>query len=91
LLFFYEFSSYDIEKFAAMQKVINDANSRFDGTVIYAVNKENETVYLHSIRSLLFIQQIPGIEGYLHNILQDLFRIRNFVCLALGKDESMED
>lgn len=91
MLFFYEFSSYDIEQFAAMQKVINEANSRYDSTVIYVVNKETEKVYLHLIRSLLFIPQIPGIEDYLRNILQDLFRMSNFVCLSLYKDGTVED
>lgn len=84
-LFWYEFSSYDIDKFAVMRECINEANIHGDCTVFYALNKETETVYLHSVNTSLFIKEIPRIEDYLCGILQDLFRSRNFVYSRIEK------
>lgn len=89
--FLYEFSVYDVEKFALMQKVINDVNSVLFCSVFYSVNKETETVYLHSRVRILFIPQIPMINEYLSMILKDLFRSRYLVCKELDKITGDED
>lgn len=89
--FWYEFSVYDVEKFALMQKVINDVNSVLFCSVFYSVDKETETVNLHSRVRTLFIPQIPMINEYLSIILKDLFRSRYLVCKELDKITVDED
>jgi len=83
--FWYDFSMYDVEKMALMQKVINNVNSFLFCSVLYTVDKEKETVNLHSRVQILFIPQIPKINKYLSAILRDLFRSRNLVCSELDK------
>lgn len=84
-LFWHDFSSYDIDRFSVMQKVVNEANAVTSGKVFYSVNKEDETVYLHSENTSLFIKEIPQKEDYLYGILQGLFRIRSYVYCEMEK------
>ena len=77
--FWYEFSTYDIDQFSRMQKAVNEANRRGLCNVYYAVNKETETVYLHSSIYLLFVPQIPRLDDYLRAAFIDLFKSRYFV------------
>lgn len=90
-LFWYELSSYNIEKFATMKKVINDANCIFDHSVIYAINKEDDAVYLHSRKKLLFISQIPSTEEYLRGELESFFESYRYVINEIEKSTDKDD
>lgn len=90
-LFWYEFSTYDIDQFSRMQKAVNKANSRGTCNVYYAVNKETETVYLHSSISLLFVPQIPRLDDYLRAALRDLFKSRYLVYNEIKEIELKEN
>lgn len=81
----YEFSSYDIDKFSAMQKSVNEANRGYNASVFYEVDKERDMVYIHSLRHFIFIPEIPYIESYLRSMLREFFYSRQFVCNALDK------
>lgn len=89
-LFWYEFSSYDIDMFSVMQKAVNDANRIYSTTVFYVVDKDSETVYLHSTKQVIFIPQIPRKNEYLRSVFRDLFFSRQFVYSALSKAQSDE-
>lgn len=89
--FWYEFSTYDIDQFARMQKAVNEVNSGGSCNVYYAVNKETETVYLHSSMILPFVPQIPDLDDFLRAALKALFVSRYFVCNKLEKTEMKED
>lgn len=84
-LFWAEFSPYDIDRFATMQKVVNEANIDCPCQVFYSVNKEEGKVYLHTRSTCLFIKEIPRIEDYFRGILQSLFRTRNYVDSKIEK------
>ena len=89
--FWYEFSTYDIDQFSRMQKAVNEANSRGLCNVYYAVNKETETVYLHSTIFLLFVPQIPRLDDYLRAAFIDLFKSRYFVYNEIKEIELKEN
>lgn len=89
-LFWYDFSTYDIDQFSRMQKAVNVANSIGSCNVFYAVNKETDTVYLHSNWSLPFVAEIPDLDDYLREALKMLFASRYFVCHEIEKVESKE-
>ena len=89
--FWYECSTYDIDQFSRMQKAVNEANRRGLCNVYYAVNKETETVYLHSTIFLLFVPQIPRLDDYLRAAFIDLFKSRYFVYNEIKEIELKEN
>lgn len=78
-LFWHEFSTYDLDRFAVMQKTVNKANMKHTCKVFYTIDKESETVDLHSEYKTVFIKEIPKLDLLLRGILQDLFHTRHYV------------
>lgn len=91
LPFWYDFPTYDIDQFSRMQKAVNEANTRKIYKVFYAVNKEMETVYLHSTIDLLFVPQIPRLDDYLREAFRVLFKSRYFVYNEIKEIELKEN
>lgn len=84
-LFWYEFSSYNIDAFSTMQKIVNNANCALNISVFYTINKDSDTVYIHSSKRVLFIPQIPKIDNYMHSVFRELFYSRQYVSNALDR------
>ena len=68
-----------MEEFACLQKALNKVNQSATCTVLYTINKEVEEIGVHSKICILFIRQIPNIEGYLVHILDDFFKVERTV------------
>lgn len=85
LLFWYEISTNDTDKFSLMQKVVNGTNLHGSTTVYYSINSEKEIAYLHTGTCGLFIPAIPDIGDYLQSMFCSLFQTREFVYTELSK------
>ena len=81
---------YDIDKFASLKKVINQANMNFYTTTFYTINEAGSTADVHCRVSFLFIPEIPQIEDYLASILGNFFRVHQFIGTELAKLEALE-
>jgi hypothetical protein len=69
----YVLSSYDIEEFSNIRKIVNEVNKNFYATVYYDVNSESEEILVHIKMLFYFIPQIPDLHGYLSAIFRCLF------------------
>lgn len=91
-LWWYHLSTYcDVEEFARMQKVVNLINSYSSCTVLYTINKDAEMIGVHSKKNMLFIQQIPNLEGYLASVLDDFFKVQRTVITEIEKMKVAEE
>lgn len=77
-LFWYSFPANDTEKFATMQKVVNEANTvgRWC-TMYYTTHSETNTTWLHSRITSVFVPDPYSIET-LKFLFIVLFQSRNF-------------
>ena len=71
----YRFSIFDIDEFARVRKVINEINVRGTCTLFYIQYPESDEVAVHIRKNLLFVPQIPQIEGYLQVTLKGFFEV----------------
>ena len=91
-LWWYHLSTYcDVEEFARMQKVVNLINSYSSCTVLYTINKEAEMIGVHSKKNMLFIQQIPNLEGYLASVLDVFFKVQRTVITEIERMKVTEE
>ena len=91
-LWWYHLSTYcDVEEFARMQKVVNLINRYSSCTVLYTVNKEAEMIGVHSKKNMLFVQQIPNLEGYLASVLDGFFKVQRNVMTEIEKMKVAEE
>ncbi|MBR3479881.1 MAG: hypothetical protein IKH32_04140 [Prevotella sp.] len=91
-LWWYHLSTYcDVEEFARMQKVVNLINSYSSCTVLYTINKDAEMIGVHSKKNMLFIQQIPNLEGYLASVLDVFFKVQRTVITEIEKMKVAEE
>lgn len=82
---------YEIEKFANLKKVINEANMNYYTTTFYTINEAGSTADVHSRVSFLFIPEIPQIDDYLRSVLDNFFRVHQFIGSELAKLEALEE
>lgn len=82
---------YEIEKFANLKKVINEANMNYYTTTFYTINEAGSTADVHCRVSVLFIPEIPQIDDYLRSILDNFFRVHQFIGSELAKLEALEE
>lgn len=69
----------DIENLSILHKAINECNTRCLNTLVYEYdNKENE-INVHSTRDLLWIPQIPDVDKYLREALDDMLKMHNYL------------
>ena len=80
----------DVEEIADIHKVTNLANQYVGCTLLYTVNKEIEQIGVHGKSIILFIPQIPQIDQYLIENLNDFFRAQRFVFTELEKCKVLE-
>jgi len=80
-----EYELYDIDKFALVKQIINEANSRLESTTVYTVDEAANLFYIHTKVCFLFIPQIPQITDYLKMHMSLFFRTRYFVEMQLAK------
>ncbi len=85
----YSFSKFDIDEFARVRQVINDINAYGIVSVFYG-NTDSDEVAVHVKKNFLFIEQIPGIEGYLRLILDNFFRTVRKLELEIEKTKMQE-
>ena len=71
----HSFSKFDIDEFARVRKVINEINVRGTCTLFYIQYPESDEVAVHIRKNLLFVPQIPQIEGYLQVTLKGFFEV----------------
>ena len=82
---------YDVDKLARLKKNINEANINYYTTTFYTINESGSTVDVHCRASVLFISEIPQIEDYLRSVLDNFFRVHQFVGTELAKLEALEE
>ena len=84
----YQISLYsDVDEIADLYKTINHANQYVGCTLLYTVNKEIEQIGVHSKSTILFVPQIPEIDHYLVETLNDFFRAQRFVLSEIEKSK----
>ena len=86
-----EWEQYDIDMLSRVKRVINDANICYSLNVVYSINEEGGSFFIHSNKSFLFIPQIPDIKGYLEAMLGEFFIVRRYVEKELDKLENQEE
>jgi len=86
-----EWELYDIDMLSRVKRVINDANICYSLNVVYSINEEGGSFFIHSNKSFLFIPQIPDIKGYLEAMLGEFFIVRRYVEKELDKLENQEE
>ena len=62
----------DIENLSIAHRAINDCNLYATDVLVYSMNKEDNTINLHTIRSVLWIPEIPKIEEYFIEVLNHM-------------------
>lgn len=91
-LWWFHLSTYcDVEEFARMQKVVNLINRHASCTVLYTINKEAEMIGVHSKKNMLFVKQIPNLEGYLASVLLEFFKVQRTVMTEIEKMKVAEE
>ena len=62
-----------------------------NGTVLYTIHQESEQIGVHTKKSVLFIPQIPNIDGYLVSVLNEFFRTQRLVVTEIEKMKVKEE
>ena len=71
-LWWYEAPLEDIENLSILHRAVNLSNVNASNVFMYSNRKEDNTFNLHTLRSVLWIPEIPGLETYLIDILGDM-------------------
>ena len=86
-----EWELYDIDMLSRVKRVINDANISYSLNVVYTLNEEGGSFFIHSCKNFVFVPQLPDIEGYLQAMLGEFFTVRRYVEKELDKLENQEE
>lgn len=71
----------DIENLSIVHRAINDCNMYGNDVLVYSINKEDNTINLHTLRSVLWIPEIPNIEDYFIEVLNHMLHTHHsFFC-----------
>lgn len=81
----------DIDKIARVRKAINNTNWQSDVPVLYSINKTENTMDVHCKKRILFISQIPDIEGYLRSELDRFFKAHNLFLTEMDQLQKQEE
>lgn len=81
----------DLEDFAYMQKAVNMANHHYACNVFYTFNKEENLIGVHCKKNILFVPQIPNLEGYLASVLDSFFKTQREVMTEIEKNRIKEE
>ena len=85
----HSFSKFDIDEFARVRQVVNEANLRDTLSVVYTIS-DSDDIALHIKKHFIFIQQIPELEEYLKMILNSFFRTSRILELEIEKCRMQE-
>lgn len=81
---------YDVDEFARLKKAINGSNLNNSVTTVYTIDETGNNVDVHSKSTILFIPQIPDIEGYLRLELNEFFSAHRYVGIEMEKLRGQE-
>lgn len=81
---------YDIDEFARLKKAINESNLRDSVITSYTIDEAGGNVHVHTKSSILFIPEIPNIEGYLKYELYKFFKAHETVHIEMAKQREKE-
>lgn len=79
---------HDVELFSLIKSAINVANWRTDTITFYSINEAGGTVEVHCKKSILFMPQIPDIEGYFRAMLDEIFDTHRFISLEIERQKN---
>ena len=83
-IWWYDAPLDNIDALSAIQKAVNNANCADIGcNVMYTINQEENNIGVHSRCQMLFSPEISTLEEYLRAKLQELFKVRNNVVMAI--------
>lgn len=68
----------DIENLSIVHRAVNECNTRCYNTLFYDYTKDDHEINVHSTRDILWIPQIPDIDKYLRETLDDLLKMHNY-------------
>ncbi len=70
----YEASLDDIDNLALLHRAVNECDIRDVNKMVYTYNKVEREVWLHTLRDLLWIPQIPDPAQYLQSTFNSMLR-----------------
>lgn len=79
---------HDVERLSQIKYAINESNYRTNTMTFYNVDDEETCIWVHSKKNILFIPQIPDIEGYFRAMLDEFFSVHRFVFLEVEKQQN---
>lgn len=82
---------YDIDEFARLKKAINGSNLNNSVMTVYTIDEAGSNVDVHCKSTILFIPQIPNLEGYLRLELDEFFRAHQYVGNEMLKLKEQEE
>ena len=81
---------YDIDEFARLKKAINESNIRNSVTTVYTIDEAGSNVDVHCKSVILFVPEIPNIDGYLRLELSEYFRVHETINMEMAKQREAE-
>ncbi len=81
---------YDIDEISRLRKAINLSNLNCATTTVFTIDEAGHTFDVHSKVVILFFPQIPEIEDYLRVVLNDFFRVHQYVANEMAKQRAAE-
>ena len=73
-LYWYDAPLSDIDNLSIVQKAINECNTYRSNVMVYNYRTDNNTINVHTLQTILWIPEIPSIEVYFTNILEDMLQ-----------------
>ena len=78
----------DIDGYADLKCIVNEANKHPNVVTIYTIDDEQNKVILHSYTQIIFLPQIPHLELYLKGVLEGFFKNCNYVYSEFNKQRT---
>lgn len=78
----------DIDGYADLRRIVNEANKYPNVVTIYAIDNDQNKVVLHSYTQIIFLSQIPHIEFYLKGVLEGFFKNCNYIYNEFNKQRT---
>ena len=82
---------YDIDELSRLKKAINGSNISNSVTTVYTIDEAGGNVDVHCKSIILFIPQIPQLEGYLRMELGEFFRVHHYIGNEMTKLREQEN
>lgn len=69
----------DLTELSCLKSAINRTNMRGNCTIVYAIDKEDSEVLVHSSKEIAFIKEIPALEDYLRSQFHELLLLHRWL------------